>query len=140
MDKGLNIPWVGVKIPWVGGQNTMGREFDIPWIGGSIYHRQGLGIPWVFNSPFKGDQFSIRGVNIPWMKIDLEVNIPWGSKYHMTPVGSFTHPCACVGFCTSGPQLGDKRKLCIVRVGEGGSRNMSCMPRCRLIVLYMHLQ
>jgi hypothetical protein len=26
-----------------------------------------------------------RGVNIPWMKIDPRVNLPWGSKYHMIP-------------------------------------------------------
>ena len=25
-----------------------------------------------------------KGVNIPWMKIDPRVNLPWGSKYHMT--------------------------------------------------------
>jgi hypothetical protein len=31
-------------------------------------------------------QFSIRGVNISWMKIDPGVNIPWDSKYYMTPV------------------------------------------------------
>ena len=40
--------------------------------GGSIYHTGG------------GGQFSIRGFNIPWMKIDTGVNLPWGSKYHMT--------------------------------------------------------
>ena len=26
-----------------------------------------------------------KGFNIPWMRIDLGVNLPWGSKYHMTP-------------------------------------------------------
>ena len=31
-----------------------------------------------------GGQFSIRGVNIPWMKTDREFNIPRGSTYHMT--------------------------------------------------------
>ena len=41
--------------------------------GGSIYHTEGI-------------QFSIRGFNIPWMIIDPGVNLPWGSKYHMTPV------------------------------------------------------
>ena len=56
----------------------------------------------------QGDQFSIRGVNKPWMKIDPVVNIQGGSKYHMTPVGSFTHPSVCVGFCQSGSQLGVK--------------------------------
>jgi hypothetical protein len=35
-------------------------------------------------------QFSIRGLNIPWMKIDPGVNLPWGSKYHMTPAFSET--------------------------------------------------
>ena len=34
----------------------------------------------------EGGQFSIRGFNIPWMKIDPGVNLPWGSKYHMTLV------------------------------------------------------
>ena len=33
-----------------------------------------------------GGQFSIRRFNIPWMKIDPGVNLPWGSKYHMTLV------------------------------------------------------
>jgi hypothetical protein len=39
-----------------------------------------------------GVQFTIQGVqvlirlfNISWMKIDPWVNIPWASKYHMTP-------------------------------------------------------
>ena len=32
-----------------------------------------------------GGQFSIRRFNIPWMKIDPGVNLPWGLKYHMTP-------------------------------------------------------
>jgi hypothetical protein len=41
--------------------------------GASIYHTGG------------GGQFSIRGFNIPWMNIDPGVNLPWGSKYHMTP-------------------------------------------------------
>jgi hypothetical protein len=41
-------------------------------------------IPWGFNLPYRGGQFSIRGFNIPWMKIDPGVNLPWGSKYHMT--------------------------------------------------------
>jgi hypothetical protein len=34
----------------------------------------------------QGGQFSIRGFNIPWMKKDPGVNLPWGSKYHMIPV------------------------------------------------------
>ena len=42
--------------------------------GDSIYHTG-----W-------GGQFSIRRFNIPWMKIDPGVNLPWGSKYHMTLV------------------------------------------------------
>jgi len=47
----------------------------------------GVKIPWGFNLPYRGGgQFSIRGFNIPWMKIDPGVNLPWGSKYHMTPV------------------------------------------------------
>jgi hypothetical protein len=33
-----------------------------------------------------GVEFSIRVVNIPWIKFDPGVNLPWGSKYHMTPV------------------------------------------------------
>ena len=53
-----------LPISWLemGDQNTMGVEFTIP-----------------------GAQFSIRGFNIPWIKIDPVVNLPWGSKYHMTP-------------------------------------------------------
>jgi hypothetical protein len=53
-----------LPITWLemGDQNTMGVEFTIP-----------------------GAQFSIRGFNIPWIKIDPVVNLPWGSKYHMTP-------------------------------------------------------
>jgi hypothetical protein len=30
----------------------------------------GIKIPWGFNLPYRGGQFSIRGFNIPWMKID----------------------------------------------------------------------
>lgn len=37
------------------------------------------------NLPYGGSHFSIRVFNIPWMKIGPGVNIPWGSKYHMTP-------------------------------------------------------
>ena len=53
------------------------RQFGIRQTGnqqfvGSIYHTGGS----VFN----------KGFNIPWMKIDPGVNLPWGSKYHMTPV------------------------------------------------------
>jgi len=40
---------------------------------------------WGFNLPYRGGQFSIRGLNIPWKKIDPGVNLPWGSKYNMTP-------------------------------------------------------
>jgi hypothetical protein len=32
----------------------------------------------------QGGSVSIRGFNIPWMKIDPGVNLPWGSKYHDT--------------------------------------------------------
>jgi hypothetical protein len=56
----------GFDIPWVGGQNTMVVPFTI-----------------------QRGQFSIRGVNIPWMKIEPGINLPWGSKYHMTPVSYF---------------------------------------------------
>jgi hypothetical protein len=51
-----------------------------------------LPYPWYFDPSAyllirnEGVQFSIRGGNIPWMKIDPEVNLPWGSKYHMKPV------------------------------------------------------
>jgi hypothetical protein len=51
------------------------RNGGSKYYGGSIYHTGGV-------------QFSIRGFNIPWMKIDPGVNLPWGSKYHMTPVHS----------------------------------------------------
>jgi hypothetical protein len=39
--------------------------------------RGGVKIPWGFNLPYRGCQFSIRGVNIPWMKIDPGVKIPY---------------------------------------------------------------
>ena len=58
----------------------------MPWLVDSLYH--GLGVQTTIAVQFT-IQFSIRGVvNIPWMKVDPEVNIPWGSKYHMTPAGS----------------------------------------------------
>ena len=52
----------------------------------------GVKIPWGFNLPYRGGQFSIKGFNIPWMKIDPGVNLPWGSKYHTTP-GLLYCPC-----------------------------------------------
>jgi hypothetical protein len=45
------------------------KGVKISW--GSIYHTRGS----VFN----------KGVIIPWMKIDAGINLPWRSKYHMTP-------------------------------------------------------
>ena len=52
--RGVKIPWIGgltyhglggqntigrvFDIPYVGHHNAMGRVFDIPWKGGSIYH------------------------------------------------------------------------------------------------------
>jgi hypothetical protein len=47
--------------------------------------------PWYFDPSAyllirnEGVKVPYRGVNIPWMKIDPGVNLPWGSKYHMTP-------------------------------------------------------
>jgi hypothetical protein len=38
-----------------------------------------------------GVQFSIMGFNIPWMKIDPGVNLPWGSKYHDTGIKDFLY-------------------------------------------------
>ena len=32
----------------------------------------------------QGGWFSIRVLNIPWMKIDPGIQIPWESKYHMS--------------------------------------------------------
>jgi hypothetical protein len=52
----------------------------------------------------EGVQFSIRGGgNIPWMKIDPGVNLPWGSKYQMTLVLSsfMTHHLICNHINTS---------------------------------------
>jgi hypothetical protein len=61
---------------------------------------KGFKIPWGFNLPYRGVQFSIRGFNIPWMKIDPGVNIPWGSKYHMTPAQLFVPiPRQYLDFC-----------------------------------------
>jgi hypothetical protein len=53
---------------------------------GDSCEMRGFKIPRGFNLPYRrGGQFSIRGVNIPWMKIDPGVNLPQGSKYYMTP-------------------------------------------------------
>jgi hypothetical protein len=47
--------------------------------------------PWYFDPSAyllirnEGVKVPYRRVNIPWMKIDPGVNLPWGSKYHMTP-------------------------------------------------------
>jgi hypothetical protein len=38
---------------------------------------RGVKIPWGFNLPYRRGQFSIRGFNIPWMKIDPGVKIPY---------------------------------------------------------------
>ena len=49
-----------VKIPWVGGQNGMGKGFDIPWLGGntmdreSKYHGQGVQYTKGMGSKFHG--------------------------------------------------------------------------------------
>ena len=60
---GVNIPVVGgFEIPGVGasiyggwgGQNTMGRGFDIPCVGGQNTMGRGFDKQWV-------------GVNIPWV-------------------------------------------------------------------------
>ena len=56
----------------VRGLDTMGRGFDI--MG------RGFDISWGSNLLYRGDQFSIMGINIPWMKIDPWVNIPWGKN------------------------------------------------------------
>jgi hypothetical protein len=56
MGKGVNISWVG------------------KYHGGSIYHTRGGGL--VFN----------KGVQYTMDEIYPGVNLPWGSKYHMTPV------------------------------------------------------
>ena len=61
-------PWFFYLLVYLLIRNEEGAKYH----GGSIYHTG-------------GGQFSVRGVNIPWMKIDPGVNLPWGSKYHMTP-------------------------------------------------------
>jgi hypothetical protein len=47
----------------------------------------GVNIPWGFILPYRGESVFNKGVQytVPWMKIDTGVNLPWGSKYHMTP-------------------------------------------------------
>ena len=56
----------------------------------------GVKLPWGFNLPYRGGvQFSIRGFNIPWMKIYPGVNLPWGSKYHMTATLMMYIPFGC---------------------------------------------
>jgi hypothetical protein len=56
---------------------------------------RGVKIPCGFNLPYRGGQFLIRGVKIPWMNIASGVNIPRGSKYHMTPVNNLDLPALC---------------------------------------------
>ena len=48
MDRGVKIPWVGGSIyHGHGGQNTMGRGFNIAWIGGVKILWIGVKILWV---------------------------------------------------------------------------------------------
>ena len=57
--------------------------------------------------------------------------------------GSLTDLNACVGFRTSSPQQGVNIYVFVILYcvgGGGGSRYIYCMPRCRFIVLAMHLQ
>jgi hypothetical protein len=41
---------------------------------------KGFNIPCGFNLPYRVDQFSIKRLNIPWMKIDPGVNVAWGQN------------------------------------------------------------
>ena len=86
MDRGLDIPWMGVKmtwvgdqipwlwgfntqnVQWVGGQNPMDRGFYIPYVEGSNYY--GYGVQYTMD----------RGSINDW----LEVKMPCvgGSKYY----------------------------------------------------------
>ena len=54
-------------------------SLPISWLEMGV--KKNMGVQFII----QGGQFSIRGFNIPWMKIDPRVNLPWGSKYHMTP-------------------------------------------------------
>jgi hypothetical protein len=67
--------------PWYFDNPTHGILTTLPisWL-----EMRGVKIPWGFNLPYKGaGQFSIRGVNIPWIKIDPRVKIPYdtGSNF-----------------------------------------------------------
>jgi hypothetical protein len=75
-------PYHGISTPYA-------CYFDLPSYllirngGGSKYHGG-------FNLPYRGwSQFSIRGFNRSWIEIYPGVNLPWGSKYHMTPAKHF---------------------------------------------------
>jgi hypothetical protein len=88
---GVTIPWKGVKIPhagdlihhrqgvrkaWVGVlytmdswvPYTMDRGLDVTWVDDSIYHGEGFEIPCVGDQNIMG-----RGLDVPWVG---------GSKYH----------------------------------------------------------
>jgi hypothetical protein len=72
----------GVDIPWIGCQNIMGMGVDIPSVGSQNTMDRGVDIS---NLPYRGGSVFNKGFNIPCMKVDPGVNLPWGSKYHMTP-------------------------------------------------------
>jgi hypothetical protein len=83
-----------------------------PWYIDTPIHGILTPLPMVYRTPYPwyfdpSAYLSIRneGVNIPWMKIDPEVNLPWGSKYHMTPtLSSFiTYHWICnqINTCTT---------------------------------------
>jgi hypothetical protein len=83
-----------------------------PWYIDTPIHGILTPLPMVYRTPYPwyfdpSAYLLIRneGVNIPWMKIDPEVNLPWGSKYHMTPtLSSFiTYHWICnqINTCTT---------------------------------------
>ena len=86
MGRGVNTPWRGgSQYHWYGGQNTMGRAFDIPWVGGRYTTGRGrctmgsrVNIPWVGDTNTMNRMVKIssvggryvmgRGFKVPWVK------------------------------------------------------------------------
>jgi hypothetical protein len=68
MDRGFDIPLVGVTIPGIAVQNTMSMVFNIPWVGGENTMGRMVKISWREGSKYHRYRvrYTIyRGVKIP---------------------------------------------------------------------------